>query len=156
VAACFTCPFFFGHRKNPEQNIYKCAVGSTEHMVRHCIPCAERHHSTYVAVEYLEMHKIIDKKIKDLFVGIDLSSKNNKDQLEHAISCISKLRFKKPVRIVKPSSNSPTVLSNTILAYKGSQSKPEFRWVCLKCSLNTDEVSNPFFVSGPAQNHGVF
>lgn len=125
-------------------------------MVRHCVSCAERHDSVFVAKDYAEMHKEIDKKIQDLFMDVDMSSKNNQDQIEHAIECIKKLRLKKPVRIVKPSSNSRMALASTILAYQTSGPKTEFRWVCLKCSRKTDEVQNPYFVSGPLQNHGVF
>ena len=100
------------------------------------------------------MHKNIDKKIQDLFMGIDPSSENKQEQLEHAIESINKLRLKKPVRIVKPSSDSRMVLANTIFAYEKNW-KPEFRWVCLKCSRNTDQVDNPFYESRRAQNHAV-
>jgi hypothetical protein len=125
-------------------------------MVRHCISCAAQKNSDYAEIEYLELHKKIDQKIQDLFLGIDLSSENNQEQIQYAIECIKKLRLKKPVRIVKPSSNSRTALASTVIAYTKSRRKPEFMWVCLKCSQNTDEVENPFFVLGPLQNHGVF
>ena len=125
-------------------------------MVRHCVSCAERHDSVFVPKDYLEMHKEIDQKIQDLFMGVDMSSTNNEDQIQHAIECITKLRLKKPVRVVKPSSNSRMTPASTLLAYNNAGRKTEFRWVCLKCSENTDEVQNPFFVSGQLQNHAVF
>ena len=139
-----------------QQNIYKCVVRGTEDMVRHCVSCAERHDSVFVAKDYIEMHKEIDQKIQDLFMGIDLRGENNQDQMQHAIESIKKLRLKKPVRIFKPSSNSQMALASTILAYQTSGPKKEFRWVCQKCSEKTDEVENPYFVPGPLQNHGVF
>jgi hypothetical protein len=124
-------------------------------MVRHCISCAKRHNSVYQEIEYFELHKNIDAKIKELFMGIDFRSHTNHEQLEHAIISINKLRLKKPVRITKPDKNSRMALKNTILAYRECASKSELRWVCMKCSLDAEEINNPYCVSHVIHNYGV-
>jgi hypothetical protein len=89
-------------------------------------------------------------------MGIDFNIDTNKEQLEHALEAIQKLRLKKPVRVNKPDNTSPKVLKNSVVAYVGSEHKSEFSWVCFKCSQDTEEVDNPYFVSQKIHNYGVF